>query len=181
MSVTLDLSLSPEEMFYKLLTDSTPKIPEGMALSSVDLSISALTVASGRPDNHNTTVLVTPLPASTLVYGDAKTVAYTRKDFTSVIVANGMSLTVTDDLQNWTASTAPASALALLQTGISSFLTSADLVVTDPVTNGDGTVSCAVTLAAGYLTMVGTATFVVTAEESRTNSDDIPGSLDGLS
>lgn len=181
MSVALDLSLSPEEMFYKLLTDSTPKIPEGLALSSVDLTVSALTVVTGRPDNHNTTVLLTPLPASTLVYGDPKTVAYTRKDFSAAIVANGMSLAVTDDLQNWTASTAPVTVLALLNAGFSSFLTSEDLIVSNPVTNGDGTVSCTVSIASGYLTLVGTTTFVVTATESRANSEDIPDSLDGLS
>lgn len=181
MSVILDLTLSPEAMVYKLLTTSTPKLPTNYQLSASDLTLSAVAAVTGRPDGHNTSILVTPVSSSTTVYGNPKTVYYTRKDLGTVFVEKGLSLALTDDLNNWTASTAPATVLALFQAELTPFLTANDLSVSPPVTNQDGTISTSVAMAAGHLTLIGSVTIVTTAAESRTSTDEIPDAQPGLS
>lgn len=176
MAVSLDLTKTPKAAFYDLVTKSTTALPEGATLTESDLTATEVTAVSGREDGANTSVLLTPVPTSTVVYGEAKTVYYVRKD----IAAYNIEKAITDDLANWDASHAPASALAYLVANFSSSMVAADISVAAPVTNGDGTVSVGVTMATGHLTLFGSITLVITATETRMSTESIPDTQDGF-
>lgn len=176
MAVSLDLTKTPKAAFYDLLTKSTTALPEGEAFTDADLTASNITAVSGREDGANTSVLLTPVASSTLVYGEAKTVYYLRKD----IAGYAIEKAITDDLANWDEADAAASALAYLVDKFSSSMVASDIVVAAPVTNEDSTVSVKVTMAENHLTLFGTITLTITAAETRMNTTNIPDTQDGF-
>lgn len=177
MAVALDLTKTPKAAFYDLLTKSTTALPDGAVFTDDDLTATAITAVSGRDDGANTSVLLTPVSTSTLVYGEAKTVYYVRKD----IAGYNIEKAITDDLSNWDASHAAASALAYLVANFSSSMVAADITVAAPVTNVDETVSVGVTVVADHLTLFGNITLVITSSETRMSTDEIPDTQDGFS
>lgn len=176
MAVSIDLSKTPSENFYVLLTKSTTALPENSAFTAEDITPSNVTAVTGRDDGNNTSVLLTPVPTSTLVYGPAKTVFYRRKDIASYNVVTE----VTDDLENWAKETVAATVLAYLRANFSSVMTAAEFTVSDPVTQVDGTVTTTVKIVDDHLTLFGELDFVVTATETRMNTDQIPDTQDGF-
>lgn len=172
MAVFIDFTKSVDENFYNLLTGSTTLLPAGTVLSTADIVYSDILVVD---TDGKTSIKLTPVPTSTLIYGSEKSVSYTRQSLSGVLSSREVSLAVTDDLVNWTADKASESAIAYLLSGLNSAFTGELFLVGDPVTAEDGSIQVPVNASVNPV-IFGSVTLVIT-DSNRVNTDSIPDDL----